>query len=342
MTFTSAAVFSLRPGEGARLQKPATRRQPAPEDPFLRVLHQNPDVRGTSRSSRSRPLLDRRLPQSRSTIFDRPKFVTPSPADYDTAKPFERPNNAHAFSSVEKEVSRVTAKTDLPGPGSYETHVRSSLRREGVAKLGLQDLFPKPPAPLPGPGDYDPPFSSLNSKGLAPIGAAPREFRVRDVSPGPLAYFVHHNDSFSKNGSKVHLPRVGRKPGPAAETRDLGPGEYRFTRFIQNQLRLKGAVSFDRHVPRDPLAAKKSLPGPATYEIASSFDSLKPHSFAAVMPRSGLVPGARLQSGAPPPRAVNERAGQHHHSSSAGVKQAGNPAERAGRQQGPAAVYYST
>ena len=109
-----------------------------------------------------------------------------------------------------------------------------------------------------------------------------------------MAYFVRHHDSFSKNGSKVHLPRVGRKPFPPAATRELGPGEYRFTRFIHEKLRSKGAVSFDRHVPRDPLAAKKSLPGPAAYEVASSFDSLKPHSFAAVMPRSGLPGSSRV------------------------------------------------
>jgi hypothetical protein len=285
------------------------------------------------------------MPQSRSTIFDRPKFVTPSPLDYDTSKPFARPNNAHAFSSVAKEVSKATEKTGLPGPGSYETQAHSSFRRRGVARLGLKDLQPKSPVQQPGPGDYDPPLSTLNTKGLAPIGPAPRDPRVRESSPGPLAYYVRHHDSFSKNGSKVHLPRVGREPVRFLEPLQPGPGQYRFTRFIQNKLRMKGAVSFGRHQPRDPLAGKQSLPGPASYDIASSFDSIKPHSFAAVMPRSGLLrlplPDQRSAAGQSQPW-DRPPARHHKHSSSAGVKQAGPLAEPPSRPQRSSAVYYSS
>ena len=326
MTFATAAVFSMqqasRPRDDVGLQKHYSRRQQHSEDPFQGDHHRSMDIRATSRSSKSKALGDRRLPQSRSTIFDRPKFVTPSPFDYDTDKPFQRPNNAHAFSSVAKEVSKVTVKTELPGPGSYEAQIRSSLRRKGVAKMGLKDLFPKKPSPLPGPGEYDFPLSTLKRRGVAPIGNAPKETKPRDASPGPLSYFVRHNDSFSKNGSKVHLPRVGRNPDKSPETNQLGPGEYRFTRFIQNQLRMKGAVSFDRYFQKDPLVAKRSLPGPAKYEIASSFDSMKPHSFAAIIPRSGMNRDAGLLAMAGLPRYESRGAEhQHHHSSSAGVRQ---------------------
>jgi hypothetical protein len=186
---------------------------------------------------------------------------SPGPADY-----------ALNYSSLRKKGlaplksgRTIFEKNDTPGPGNYETSV-SSLAKRGVARL-VPPHASAPEQAGPGPGDYEPFVSAGKPAKGVTIPHAPRDWTVRDTSPGPANYDSHLalDQLLKKRGAGTALPKAGaldRVPEVP------GPGQYETNRSSLSRV---GQAAMPR-APRDP-ASKNPTPGPADYEPSRVYEA---------------------------------------------------------------------
>lgn len=178
---------------------------------------------------------------SKSTIFDKPKFITPGPGQYQTEAYINSMKRKVArFSTTRREVSSVSTKTNLPGPCSYEID-KSSFTGKGIARLPDLALLRRP----------------IKAK---------KEEATLDSQPGVGQYHIDY-DHLYPHAYCARMPTSPKEDRTFKHRKTPGVGDYNIDYVKKHSY----VVSFSKY--QHPEKASDT-PGVGQYNIPASFPEL--------------------------------------------------------------------
>ncbi|CDW84498.1 UNKNOWN [Stylonychia lemnae] len=210
------------------------------------------------------------------------KGPIPGPGNYQSLDEsfLKKTAPAYGFGSSKREESNEKSKTNILGPGAYDSRsfIGNEGRQNSISPKLDQGFKLRESRNLPGPGSYDQNQSAqiLKNSPSFKIGTSKRSDSVikeRMSKPDPTAYSP--NDSYTKQTSAKFGFGTGKRKSIADDHIKLpGPGQYALaSKAFETQSRFAMGIKVKE-------LSKFSVPGPGEYDNNSSIVKKNMPSFS--------------------------------------------------------------